>query len=155
MLLILLQIFFLELLKSFSSCIKYTSLRNSEISLSTLFFNLKFTFNWRIIALQCCVGFCSTTIWISRISPSFLNLPSPPHPTAVGCHRAPGGAPCVIHQLPTSYRSYIWQWLCFNAIHSTPLLPLLCPQVCSLCLCLYSCPSIRLTSTICHSYFCK
>ena len=37
--------------------------------------------------------------------PSFLNLPlsHPPHPVALGCHRAPGWAPCVTQQLSTSY----------------------------------------------------
>ena len=49
-------------------------------------------FNWRITALQCCVGFCHPTMWISRkytcIS-SFLSLPptTVPHPTPLGCHR--------------------------------------------------------------------
>ena len=37
----------------------------------------KFIFNWRIIALQYCVGFCHTSIWISHRYnvPSLLNLP--------------------------------------------------------------------------------
>ena len=39
-------------------------------------------------------------------------LPPGSHPTPLGHHRAPGWAPCVIQQLPTSYlfytRSYIY-----------------------------------------------
>ena len=43
--------------------------------------NFIFIFNWRIIALECCVGFCHTTVRISHISPpSWTSLPagSPP-----------------------------------------------------------------------------
>ena len=60
-----------------------------------------FFFNWRVIALQYCVGFCHTRRWISYKYThvlSLLNLPSgplPPHPTPLGCHRAPGWAPCA------------------------------------------------------------
>ena len=45
------------------------------------FFNL-FIFNWRIIALQYCVGFCHPSTWISHryiYVPSLLNLPATSH----------------------------------------------------------------------------
>ena len=57
------------------------------------FFNI-FIFNWRVIALQCCVDFCNTSTWISHRYthvPSFLNLPPlSTHPTPLGCHGASG-----------------------------------------------------------------
>ena len=44
-----------------------------------------FIFNWRIIALQYCVGFCHISTWIShryRYVRSLLNLPhTPSHPS--------------------------------------------------------------------------
>ena len=67
-------------------------------------------FNWKIIALQCCVGFCHTATWISHnytYVPFFLNLPLTPytsHPSrAPGIHRAVDWTLCIIHQLSTSY----------------------------------------------------
>ena len=70
----------------------------------TFYFNF---FNWRIIALQCCVGFCHTTMWISHkythIAPPSWAWLSPSHPTPLGCHRSPGWVPCVMQQLPSSY----------------------------------------------------
>ena len=44
-----------------------------------LFFSIKENFNWRIIALRYCVGFCCTTTWISynyTYIPFLLSLPS-------------------------------------------------------------------------------
>ena len=49
---------------------------------------LEFIFNWRIIALQYCTGFCHTSTCIShryRHVSFLLSLP----PTPLGCHRAP------------------------------------------------------------------
>ena len=43
----------------------------------------KIIFNWRIIALQYCFGFCHTPTWISHrytYVPSLVNLPSSSHP---------------------------------------------------------------------------
>ena len=61
---------------------------------------LSFFLNWRIIALQRCVNFCSTPVWISykyTWIPSFLTSIPPPYPVPLGHHRAP----CAIKQLPT------------------------------------------------------
>ena len=69
------------------------------------FCGTSFFFNWRKIALQCCVGFCHMTVQISHnytYIPSLLSLPPLPHPTPLGHHRVPGWAPCIILQLLTS-----------------------------------------------------
>ena len=60
--------------------------------------------NWRIITLQCCVGFCHTTMEIRHnyVYPVPPEPPSPSHSTPLGHYRVPGWAPCVIQQLPTS-----------------------------------------------------
>ena len=50
-------------------------------------------FNWRIITLQYCGGFCHTETWIGRrytCVPLSWTLPHLPlHPIPPGCHRAP------------------------------------------------------------------
>ena len=114
--------------------------------LSHLFFFsyfLKFVFNWRIIASQCCVGFYHTTASWTASVPSLLDLP----PAPLGCHRAGGWVPWVIPQPPIS--SFAYGNVCFIAAVSVPTLPL--PHdVCKpfLFLCLHSCPANRFISPI-------
>ena len=51
------------------------------------------------MALQCCDGFCHTTMQINHNYThvtSLLSLPPLPHPTPLDHHRAPGWALCVI-----------------------------------------------------------
>ena len=55
-------------------------------------------------ALQCYVGFCHTTRWISHkytYTPSLSLAPFPPHLIPLGLHRVPGWA-------HTSYLFYTW-----------------------------------------------
>ena len=94
-----------------------------------LFLSFLKNFNWRIIALQCCVGFCNTiqqhesaiSIHISPpscTSPPFLPL----HPSSLGCHRALGLAPCVLQQLqPAFYFTYVYvSMLLFQFVPPSP-----------------------------------
>ena len=67
----------------------------SQNSEKYFFFNL--FFNWRKIAVQCCVGLWYNSVnrpWL-HTHPLLLNLPPLPYPTPLGHHRAPGWAPCV------------------------------------------------------------
>ena len=76
-----------------------------------LFFSL--IFNGRIIALQCCIDFCHTTVQISCkcvcvcvcvCIPSLQSL----SPTLLSHH---SWTCCVIQQLPASYLFYIWWYI--------------------------------------------
>ena len=130
---------------------RYRMFQLSEIpkDMGQTFF--KFISAWRVIALVCCVGsYC--TIWLS---PEYTYSPSsraclppalPSHPsrssqtTRLGSvHTAPSHQPSVLH-----VAAYVRATL-----HSSqPLLPLICPQVHALCLCLYSFPANSFISTI-------
>ena len=72
-----------------------------------------FIFNWRIIALQYCIGFCHTSTWVSHrytYVPSLLKFPpiSHLHPTPLRCHRALGVSSLCYVAIPTGYQIYIW-----------------------------------------------
>ena len=92
------------------------------------FFKFEFIFNGRIIALQCCLGFCHTWTRISHrypFVPLLLNLP--PHPTPLGCHRA-ADLSSLHHssKFPLAAWYYVWWHVCFRAplsVHPTLFFP--------------------------------
>ena len=65
-------------------------------------------FKWRKIALQYCVGFCSTTMWIGHNYTYIPSLSSLPLSHPLGHHSVPGWAPCVPLQLLARYLFYTW-----------------------------------------------
>ena len=121
--------------------------------------------NWRIIALQCCVSFCHTTMGISHKYthiPSLLSFLVLPSPILLGSHRALGWVPCYT-AAATSWLFYTWwhtyrrrQWHPTPGIHmSVPLsqfIPAspspLSPQDNPLHLHLYPCHANMFLSTI-------
>ena len=112
----------------------------------------KFILNWIIIALQCCVGFWYTLTWISHkytYVPALLNLLptlySIPPLQVVTEYQI---MLCSTFPLATYLHMVMYIFWCYSLNSSLPLLPPLCPQVCSLCLGLYSHPANRLISTI-------
>ena len=92
---------------------------------------LKFIFNWRIIALQCCVGFCHTTMSISykyTHVPSLLNFS--PTPYSIHLSRSSQSTGLISlcytaasHQLAILHVIYIHMFQCYslNAFHFSQL----------------------------------
>ena len=99
------------------------------------FFNL-FIFNWRIIALQYCLGFYQIATWISHdldltMSPP-LEHPShlPPHPTPLGCYWALVWVPWVTQQIPMAiYLHMVTYVSMLHSPHKSPSLSSLTPAV--------------------------
>ena len=79
-------------------------------------------FNWRIITLQYCDGFCYTSTWISHrctcVPPSWAPHNLPPHPIPLGCSRTLSSSALLhalnLHWSSISHMVYTW----FNAILS-------------------------------------
>ena len=72
---------------------------------------LIFIFNWKIIALQCCVGFCHTATWINHrythVS-SLVNLPPISH--------------LILSLSRLSQRNFLFVLVCFHRIYLLYLL---------------------------------
>lgn len=107
--------------------------------LLTLMFILLF-FNWRTLALQCCVSFCSTTAWISPVCTSIpaSGASLPPFPvlrlqvTAKhGASSEPGAVQrLLLARCPTGGSARGSGLL---SLFLPPLFPVPCPQVSPLC----------------------
>ena len=110
-------------------------------------------FNWRLITLQYCGGFCHPLTWISvRVSPC-PEPPShlPPHPTPQG-HPSAQALSALFHatNLDWSSISYmvIYMFQCYSLKSSLPHLLPQSPKVCSLYLCLTCCLAYGVIVTI-------
>ena len=83
----------------------------NQMSPSAVIF-LTFFFNWRIIALQYCIGLYHISAWISHRYTHVLTPLNPPpsstHSTPLGCDRALDCSPCVTQQIPTCYLLHVW-----------------------------------------------
>ena len=72
--------------------------------------SFKNIFDWRTMALQCCVGFCCTTIWISYMYTCIPFLPCIPPLQVITEHRAELPALCSCFPLVIYfvYNSVYW-----------------------------------------------
>ena len=126
---------------------------HSSCSLSKYFWNrftysvnltvFYFIFNWRIITLQYCDGFCHTSTWISHRHthvPSLLNLP--PYSMPLGCHRAP-----ALDFLCHAANSH-WLSILHMAMYMSQVIPPSPSPTMILCLHLLCCTVSRIISTI-------
>ena len=119
---------------------------------SLFFFNLCIYFNWRLITLQYCSGFCHTLTWICHgctcvPHPEPLSH-LPPHPIPLGHPSAPALS-TLSHAWNLDWQSishmiiYMFQWYSLKSSH-----PRLLPQSlkdCSIHLCLFCCLAYRLS----------
>ena len=117
------------------------------------FFYLCIYFNWRLITLQYCSGFCHT--WISHVCTCVPHAepPSqlPSHPILQGHPSAPALS-TLFHESNLDWWSVphmiVHMFQCYSLKSSHPHLLPQSPKVCSLHLCLFCCLSYRVIVTI-------
>ena len=116
-------------------------------------------FNWRLITLQYCGGFCHTLKSISHGYTCVLHPEPhshlPPHHTPQCCSSAPALS-ALFHALNLDWWTishtviYMFQWHSFKSSHPH-LLPQ-SPKVCSLYLCLFCCLTYKVITTMFINY---
>ena len=137
-------------------CLNVTSQHSSKYYYFIVFlFFLINLFNWRIITLQYCSGFCHTLTWISHgctcvphpERPSHL----PPHPVPLGHPSAPALS-TLSHAWNLDWWSsshmMIYMFQCYSLKSSHPRLLPQSPKDCSFHLCLFYCLSHRVIVAI-------
>ena len=112
-------------------------------------------FNWRISALQYCLGFCHTSVQISHgctCVPSLFNLPPPTLPPilplqVISEHQLWAG--CVIQHIPADCAvlcMVMYMFQCYSVSSSHPSFPQ-CPQACVLHVCV-SIAALKIGSSV-------
>ena len=117
--------------------------------------NQSIYFNWRLITLQYCSGFCHTLTWLSH---GYTYVPHPEPPPLLPPHPIPQGLPSVpalntlTHASNVDWRSVsytvIYMFQCYSLRSSHVCLLPQSPKVCSLHLCLFHCLAYRVIVTI-------
>ena len=127
-----------------------------ELSPSFTSFILFFIcFNWRLITLQYCSGFCHPLTWISH---GCTCVPNPEPPSHLPPHPIPQGHPSApaLSTLSHAWKPGLAIYFTYDHRHVSMLFsqishPCLLPQspkVCSLYLCLFCCLTYRVITTI-------
>ena len=122
-----------------------------------LLFLIYIHFNWRLITLQYCSGFCHTLTWISH---GFTCVPHPEPPSHLSPHPIPLGEPTA-PALSTLYHAsnldwrfvscmiiYMFQWHSPKSSHPRPLPQ--SPKDCFIHLCLFYCLTVK--GSYCYYY---
>ena len=118
--------------------------------------HLFFYFNWSLITLQYCSGFCHTLTWISHACICVPHPESPshllPHHIPLGCPSAPALS-ALFHasNLDWSSVSHLVQCYSLKSSHPCPLPQ--SPKVCSLHLCLFCCLAYRVVTIFLNSIY--
>ena len=123
-------------------------------TLNNLFYSFIY-FNWRLITLQYCGGFCHTFTWISH---GCTCVPHPNPPSHLPPHSIPQGHPSApaLSTLPHASKldrrsishMMIYVFQCYSLKSPNPRLLPQSPTVCSLHLCLFCCITYRVIITI-------
>ena len=130
--------------------------------LSLHFFKKLIYFNWRLITLQYCSGFCHTSTLINLVC---TRVPHP-EPTShllpdsiLQCRPSALALSAPSHALNVYWRSIshmvIYMFRCYSLMSSHPRLLPQSPKVCSLSLCLFCYLAYRVIVTIFLNSMCK
>ena len=136
----------LKYLKSKQNC----QIRGSVGGWAEVFFFFLINFNWRLITLQYCCGFCHTFTWDSH---GRTYVPHPYPPSYLPPHPIPQGHPSALALSTLSHASnldwwssshmVIYMFQCYSLRSSYPHLLPQSPKDCSIHLCLLCCLTYR------------
>ena len=142
-------------LKCLVSLLLITEIIGFSYMILLIFLNKLIYFNWRLITLQYCSGFCRTLTWISHgctCVPILNPLPTSFLIPSLRVHPSAPALSTLSHALNLDWRSIshmiIYMFQRYSLKSSHPRLLPQSPKVCSLHLCLFCCFAYRVIVTI-------